>query len=251
MLSEERHARITALVRDSGFVTVAQLCDMFGVSEATARRDLDALARAGHIRRVRGGAGELRSTLRPEPDLRSFAEVALSAMNAKRAIARQAATHIQDGEVVALDAGTTVAAMCPFLLQRSLTVVTASLAVVEALAPAPGIDLLVVGGILRPSYRSMVGSLAEQMLGNIKVDKAFLGVAGISPDGSIMDTTPSEVPMKQAIIRSAREIIVCADAEKFPGTGFLRVCGLDEVDALITAGDPPIPEGFELTVTKV
>ena len=251
MLSEDRHARITAMLRERGFVTVTQLCDMLGVSEATVRRDLDALARDGHIRRVRGGAGDVRGTVRPEPDVRSFADVALSASGAKRAIARQAALLVDDGDVIALDSGTTVAAMCPFLMRRCLTVVTASLAVVNALAPAQGIDLVVVGGVLRPNYRSMVGSLGEQMLAQIKVDKAFLGVAGIAADGSIMDTTPSEVPMKQAIIRAARQVIVCADAEKFPGGGFLRVCALGAADALITDGDAEFPEDIEVEVIKV
>ena len=160
MLSEDRQLRITTMVRDRGFVTVSQLCDMFGVSEATVRRDLDSLADAGQIRRVRGGAGNVRGTVRPEPDLRNFADVALTASEAKRSIARKAAALVEDGDVIAMDAGTTVAAMCPFLMQRSLTVVTASLAVVDALSSVQDIDLVVVGGILRPNYRSMVGILS-------------------------------------------------------------------------------------------
>ncbi|WP_296138040.1 DeoR/GlpR family DNA-binding transcription regulator [uncultured Tessaracoccus sp.] len=250
MLSEDRQLRITTMVRDRGFVTVSQLCDMFGVSEATVRRDLDSLADAGQIRRVRGGAGNVRGTVRPEPDLRNFADVALTASEAKRSIARKAAALVEDGDVIAMDAGTTVAAMCPFLMQRSLTVVTASLAVVDALSSVQDIDLVVVGGILRPNYRSMVGILAEQMLAQIKVDKVFLGTSGIADDGSVMDTTPSEVPIKQALLRSARHRYVLADAEKFEGGGFLKVCGLDRVDALITDGDVELPDDVEVEVIK-
>lgn len=225
---------MVAMVRERGFVTIADFARALSISDATVRRDLDALASLGLVRRVRGGAGDVGALVRPEPDVRPFADVAQSSSEAKKAIARRAVDEIRDGEVVLLDSGTTVAAMCPFLMRRALTVVTASLAVVEKLAQAPAVDVVVVGGVLRPSYRCTVGALAEMVLRQVRVDRAFLGTAGVLPDGSIMDSTPSEVPIKRAILDAARRSYLVADREKFPGGGFLKACSLADVDALVT-----------------
>src|SRR5690625_430293 len=168
MLSEERHQAIVSAIRRAGAVTVAGLSARLDVSEATVRRDLDLLAEAGALRRVRGGATDVRGSVRPEADLRSFADVAGSATAAEQALARRAGPLIDAGAVVALDVGTAVAALCPLLAGRSLTVVTASLAVVRSLASAPDIDIVILGGLLRPNYDSMVGTLTESALSQLR-----------------------------------------------------------------------------------
>lgn len=238
MLSEERHQAITSALRRSGAVTVAALSVQLDVSEATIRRDLDVLADAGTLRRVRGGATDVRGSVRPEADLRSFADVAGTATAAKREIAARACAQIEDGAVIALDIGTTVAAMCPLLLERSLTVVTASLAVVRALANAPHIDIVILGGLLRPNYDSMVGTLTESAIRQLRVDVAFLGAAGIRPDGAVLDSTPSEVPIKRCLLDVAAATYLLADHEKLPGSGFLEIAPLSRFTGLITDRSP-------------
>lgn len=246
MLVEERHASIVAAVGRDGSASVARLSAELGVSEATIRRDLDQLAGAGALRRVRGGACTPHGRIRPEPDARPFAHVAEYASETKRRIARRAASLIEDGDVVALDIGTTVAAMCPLLHERSLTVVTASLAVIERLADAPDIDIVVLGGLLRPNYRSMVGTLTEQALRQIRADVAFLGTSGITPDGAVLDSTPSEVPIKRGLLDIAARSYLLADHDKIPGSGFLEVARLGRFTGLIT--DRPCPtDAFTLT----
>ncbi|WP_193105520.1 DeoR/GlpR family DNA-binding transcription regulator [Brachybacterium sp. FME24] len=253
MLSEERHESIVALVRRYGSATVGRLSADFAVSEATIRRDLDLLSTSGAVRRVRGGACDVRGSIRPEADVRAFADVAASASSAKRQIAERAVGCIADGDVIALDIGTTVAAMCPLLADRSLTVVTASLAVVKSLADAPNIDIVVLGGLLRPNYQSLVGTLTESALRQVRVDAAFLGTSGIRPDGTVLDSTPSEVPVKRGLLEVSTTCFLLADHEKFPGSGFLEVASLGRFTALIT--DRPshpdaltLPEGEDLEV---
>lgn len=253
MLSEERHREIVAEVRRRGSATVARLSADFAVSEATIRRDLDLLAEAGTLRRVRGGATAVHGSVRPEADPRSFAETVGAASVAKARIASRAGALVQDGDVVALDIGTTVAALCPHLEGRSLTVVTASLAVVRALADAPGIDLVVLGGVLRPSYQSLVGSLTESALRQLRVDVAFLGAAGVRPDGAVLDTTPSEVPVKRGLMDIATRSYLLVDHEKFPGCGFLEIAPVTAFTGLVTdrplpPGGIDLPEGEELEV---
>lgn len=248
MLSEERHQTIVSGIRRNGTVTVAALSSELEVSEATIRRDLDLLADAGALRRVRGGATDVRGSVRPEADLRSFADVAGSATAAKQAIAARACSLIDDGDVIALDIGTTVAAMCPLLERRALTVVTASLAVVRRLASAPDIDIVILGGLLRPNYDSMVGTLTESALRQLRVDLAFLGTAGVRADGAVLDSTPSEVPVKRGLLDAAASSYLLADHEKFPGSGFLEIAGLPRFTALITDRSPlpidiALPEG--------
>ncbi len=238
VLTEDRHRRIVASVRERGFVTVAELCANLAVSEATIRRDLDTLSQEGQLRRLRGGAGDIGGSIQPERDPRHFAEVAKSAPAAKQAIAQRAATLIEDGDVVGLDSGTTVAALAPLLVERQLTVVTSSLAVIQALESAPAVDLMVVGGIVRSTYRSMVGTWAESMLRQVRMDKAFLGTSGIAPDGAVLDTTPSEVPIKRGLMASSERCFLMADAEKFPGSGFMSVGHVTQFDALITDREP-------------
>ncbi|MGO2537275.1 MAG: DeoR/GlpR family DNA-binding transcription regulator [Brachybacterium tyrofermentans] len=251
MLSEERHEAIAAFVRRHGSATVGTLSSDFAVSEATIRRDLEMLSTSGVVRRVRGGACDVRGSVRPEADPRAFADVATSASAAKRSIAERAVACIADGDVIALDIGTTVAAMCPLLQNRSLTVVTASLAVVTALADAPSIDIVVLGGLLRPNYQSLVGTLTESALRQVRVDIAFLGTSGIRPDGTVLDSTPSEVPTKRGLLEVSTSAFLLADHEKFPGSGFLEVSTLGQFTALVTDRSPDsltLPEGEDLEV---
>lgn len=234
MLTDIRHQEVVDLIRSRGALSVQDLAARFAVSEATARRDLDHLAERGLVERVRGGAKSPRSPIRPEADASAFDIVATQETREKRAIARRAAGLVQDGDVVALDIGTTVFAMCEHLRDRDITVVTASLAVVRALSNAPTIDLVVLGGVLRPNYKSLVGVLTESCLRQVRVDVAFLGTSGIRPDGAVLDSTPSEVPVKRAMIEIANRSWLLADHKKFPGIGFLEVVPATRFTGLIS-----------------
>lgn len=240
MLTDVRQRRTVELVHQQGAASVPELAKMLDVSEATVRRDLDHLALSGLVDRVRGGACRPRG-VRPEADAAAFEVVAAQESEEKRTIAREAARLVRDGQVIALDIGTTVHAMCPYLRNRDITVVTASLAVVRALADAPGIDLVVMGGQLRSNYESMVGVLTETCLRQVRVDLAFLGAAGVRPDGAVLDSTPSEVPVKRAMIDIATATWLLADHTKFPGAGFLEVTPIESLAGLIT--DRPLTPG--------
>ena len=233
------------LVNIRGSMSVTALVESMEVSEATVRRDLDELARRGVIERVRGGACRQRAAVRPEADFSAFSVVAGQESKEKHSIARLACRQIEDGDVVALDIGTTVFAMCDHLRTRRITVVTASLAVVRALANAPSIDLVVMGGVLRSNYESMVGVLTESCFRQVRVDVAFLGAAGIRTDGSVLDSTPSEVPIKRAMLEISSRSWLLADHQKFPGSGFLEIASLHDFTGLIS-DVAPTPRQLDL-----
>jgi DeoR/GlpR family transcriptional regulator of sugar metabolism len=233
----QRHTEIVARVRADGTVSVADLSTALDVSASTIRRDLHHLDRAGVLTRVHGGAA-LHADLLDGPDgSRPFADVARAHTPEKSAVARAAAARVRDGEVVALDIGTTTALLARELRGRAVTVVTNSLAVLDELRYDDAVELILLGGLVRRSYHSLVGVLTEDAVGQVGVDRAFLGTSGIGPGGQVMDTTFVEVPVKRALITAAREVVVVADGHKIPGSGTMRVCVGDDVDVLVTTAD--------------
>ena len=234
MLPASRHGEILRIVRSSGIVSVEALAADLGVSPSTIRRDLQSLDACGALRRVHGGAGSL-VDLRADPDADSpFTQVATVAQGDKERVARSAAALVQDGDVLLIDIGTTTARLAAHLCHRRVTVITSSLAVVDALRDADCVELLVLGGILRRNYLSFVGMLTEQALREVRAHRLFLGTSGVRTDGTVMDSTLVEVPVKQAMIAAAEQTVLLADRAKFPGTGLSPVCGPDAVDVLVT-----------------
>ncbi|MCK2215970.1 DeoR/GlpR family DNA-binding transcription regulator [Actinomadura sp. ATCC 31491] len=236
MLQRLRHAEIMRRVRLSGATSVRDLASQLGVSPSTIRRDLEVLDRDGTLRRVRGGA---LASVDADAD-RPFAEVAEVDEQDKEAVAARAAELVRDGDVVLLDIGTTVMRLARRLRGRRVTVVTSSLAVLDALRCDPEAELLLLGGMVRRSYHSLVGVLTEAALKQVVADRVFLGASGVRPDGQLVDTTLAEVPLKRAMIAAAGQVVLLVDRHKFPGTGALRVCGPEDVDVVVTnAGADP------------
>ncbi|TDE42830.1 DeoR/GlpR transcriptional regulator [Nonomuraea mesophila] len=230
MLQRLRHAEIMRRVRLSGATSVRDLASQLGVSPSTIRRDLEVLDRDGTLRRVRGGA--LPSA--DADDDRPFAEVAAVDEQDKEAVAARAAQLVADGEVLLLDIGTTTMRLARRLRGRRVTVVTSSLAVLDALRSDTAVELLLLGGMVRRTYHSLVGVLTEAALSQVVADRVFLGASGVRPDGQLVDTTLAEVPLKRAMIAAAGQVVLLVDRHKFPGTGALRVCGPEDIDVIVT-----------------
>ncbi|MFI7446489.1 DeoR/GlpR family DNA-binding transcription regulator [Nonomuraea sp. NPDC049714] len=230
MLQRLRHAEIMRRVRLSGATSVRDLASQLGVSPSTIRRDLEVLDRDGTLRRVRGGALADADTDTDRP----FAEVAAVDEQDKEAVAARAARLVGDGDVVLLDIGTTTMRLARRLRGRRVTVVTSSLAVLDALRADPVVELLLLGGMVRRPYHSLVGVLTEAALSQVVADRVFLGASGVRPDGQLVDTTLAEVPLKRAMIAAAGQVVLLVDRHKFPGTGALRVCGPEDIDVIVT-----------------
>jgi len=247
MLPVQRRQEMLRAVR-SGKAHVSELARSLGVSEMTVRRDLRVLAREGKLERVHGGA------VSTEQD-RPFAEIAVERFDAKDRIGAAAAELVEDGQTVMLDIGTTTLQVARHLRGRRLTVVTTNLAVYEELLPEAEITLVLPGGIVRRSYRSLVGVLTEDALRQLNADITFLGTSGIDHELSVWDTTVSEVPIKRAMMAAADRVVLLADRQKFSMGGLLRVCGAHDIDQLVTDEEIPATSraaveeaGIEVTV---
>ena len=234
MLTVTRHAKILEVLRRSGEVSVDDLAGQFGVSSSTIRRDLNALSADKLLKRVRGGGAV-------EPDAVPFGETAHQAHDEKTRIAAAAAAMVHDGDVVLIDIGTTTALLARFLRGKHITVLTSSLAVVDELRDDEDVEVIVLGGVLRRTYHSLVGILTEQALGQVRAHVCFMGTSGIRRDGYVMDSTGIEVPVKKAMIASSERTIVLADGSKYPGAGLLTVCAPSEIHTLITNSDADAP----------
>ncbi len=170
VLRVQRRQEILNAVR-SGTAQVGDLAAAFGVSEMTVRRDLRDLEREGKLTRVHGGA--------VPPDEPSFAEVVVERLDRRTRIGAAAAALVQDGQTIMLDIGTTTLQLARHLRGRSVTVITSNLAAYEELLPETSIELVLLGGIVRRNYRSLVGVLAEDALRQLRADVAFLGASGL------------------------------------------------------------------------
>jgi DeoR/GlpR family transcriptional regulator of sugar metabolism len=234
VLSSDRQGVILAELRARDKVTVPEIAHLVGCSEMTVRRDLDALARDGLVRRVRGAAvSALTGEETPFP-VRSRASV-----EAKRQIGRAAADLLRDGETVVIDGGTTAVEVAMACKERRLTVVPLSMHTANALTGATGIRLVLPGGDLRPTELAFVGPLTEYAMDLLRFDAVVLGCCGLTASDGITGHDLAESAVKRAAIRAAKRVIVVADASKWGGTAFSRICAPDQIDVIVT--DPEAP----------
>ncbi|MER6364906.1 DeoR/GlpR family DNA-binding transcription regulator [Kitasatospora sp. NPDC001527] len=237
LLAHQRQAMIAETVRRSGAVRVADLVEQLGVSDMTVRRDLDALERAGVVKKVHGGAVAASGTAIDEPGFE--AKSALESA-AKAAVAEAAATLVEPGSVVAVAAGTTAYAVAARLLHvPRLTVVTNSLPVADLIRstgdePGAGAPtLLLTGGSPTPSA-ALVGPLADQAIRSLHVDLLFLGAHGVSEKAGLTTPNLAEAQTNRALITSARRVAVVADHTKWDVVALSGFAALDEIDVFVT-----------------
>jgi len=171
LYSEERKKIILDYIQKYGKASVQELTEVLQVSEATVRRDLKDLEDAKLLKRAHGGALSLQN-VNFEP---TFGEKKVTLLKEKHAIAKKAVELIDEGDTILLDAGTTTFEVAKELRTFSkLTVITNDINISQELLSHPGIEIIVVGGMLRKETLAMVGPMAEQSLGMIRVDKLFL-----------------------------------------------------------------------------
>lgn len=218
---------------------VSELAETFSVSEVTVRSDLSALARQGLVARVRGGVRALQQGQSELGfDLRLRLEV-----ERKRAIARAAAAMIGEGEAVAIDASTTGYYLALELRSmRELVVVTNGLLVATALADAPGITVLVTGGMLRLSAMSLVGDFGIDILRTTRINKGFLGARGLSLERGLMDLNPDEVRIKQEMADACEEVWGILDWTKWHRSALLSFVSTDALTGIVTDSGAPRDE---------
>ena len=231
----ERQEQIAQLLKQQQRITVSQICELFSVSEATARRDLEVLANRGLARRVHGGA-TLLTEAPPEPPILSRSR---EQAEEKQAIAVLAAGLVKDGDTLFLGSGSTVLALARLLRERRLTVLTNSLAIINTLADIQSIQLVSLGGSYRPTELSFIGHITEQALAEVRADKVFLGVRALDLHHGLTNDYLPETLTDRAVLSIGREIIILADHTKIGRVSSAFVAPLTTVTTLITDQNAP------------
>jgi DeoR/GlpR family transcriptional regulator of sugar metabolism len=236
---QERMQQVLRMLETRDSLHVAELAEAFSVSEVTVRNDLSTLAKQGLVARIRGGVRALQQGQSEVGfDLRLRLEV-----ERKRAIARVAASMVDEGEAVALDASTTAYYLALELrAKRELVVVTNGLLVATALADAPGITVLVTGGLLRLSAMSLVGDLGTDVLRTTRTNKGFLGARGLSLERGLMDLNPDEVRIKQEMADACERVFGIFDGTKWHRSALLAFVPVEYLAGIITDSSAPTEE---------
>ena len=220
----------------AGGVSVGALARRLKVSPATIRRDLAELEGRGLLRRTHGGALPIQPLLyEPFRHISYYHEQERQRGAEKRRIGLVAAELVTDGETLAIGAGTTATQVARSIcLHKGLTVLTNAVNVAMELSHRDDLKVIVTGGFLSGDWFALVGPAAIQSVGELFVDKVFVGVDGIHAEHGLTTNYPEQATIHRAMMRQARRKIVVADHRKLGATGAALICPVAEVDVLIT-----------------
>jgi DeoR family ulaG and ulaABCDEF operon transcriptional repressor len=233
MHAEQRERLILEAMAPTGFVSYRELEAKLDASPATIRRDLTRLEEQGRIVRVHGGAKVPQEAAPLRLAGTPFDQSITQNLAAKQAIGRAAAALCEPGEAIMLDGGTTTLQMCPHLKGLGLQVLTNSLHIVEALLPQPDTRILLPSGTLFREQNIVLAPSGEDSMPRFHAPRLFMGAAAVGPQG-VMQQDVILVASERRFIDRAEEVMLLVDSSKFVQSSGAIVCGLDEVDVLIT-----------------
>lgn len=235
MLAIERRNAILSKLSLEGKVVVGELSREFNVTEETIRRDLEKLEQDGFARKTYGGAVKNENLNIDLP----FHVRKQTNIESKRRIAAVIGEMINDGDYIMLDSSTTALNVIQSIQDRKkLNIITNSITILIELCNKPDWNVLSTGGVLKEGALSLIGYQAKRMISGYHVDLAICSCKGLNSDLCINDSNEHDSEIKKAMFASATKKILAIDSSKFDKTSFVKVCNLDEVDAVVTDKDP-------------
>ncbi|HEY5892140.1 MAG TPA: DeoR/GlpR family DNA-binding transcription regulator [Chthoniobacterales bacterium] len=246
-LVEARRQQLATLLQQRSYLPISEVCSLLQISEATARRDLRALARENRIVRTFGGA-----VSDFNQRFASFRERQSHRRDAKNRIGIGARQLVQAGATIYLDAGTTIAALAEALRQEPVTplrVITHSLPAAETLAGVNGITVYLTGGHFLNRQSILLGPEAGKALAFYTIDVAFLGAEAADKSG-VWNSTDEVVLHQKIALKQAKHHVFCLDASKFghAAPAFLKTWS--GIETLVTDLSPNELVQFALPIPK-
>mgnify|MGYP001191710986 CR=1 FL=1 len=235
MKAGERREQLAEYVIKVGYARIDDLIEHFGISRMTVHRHLDSLERQGVLRKLHGAV-----TVQPSGLYESgFRYRSTIAQAEKRALARAALDYVEPGQAVMLDDSTTALAVAQLLPQKKpLTVITNSVASVEALSRTEEVELICLGGELNRTYNSYLGLLCEHAIAELRVNVLFLSASAVQ--GAIAFHQDEQVVrVKRAMMSVARSRILLVDHHKFGSLALHKLADLALFDAVVTTDGVP------------
>lgn len=231
-----RLRKIEEYVVKHDFVALDELCEVFGKSKNTIRRDVSELVESGMFEKVYGG---VRASQTPGHSFSSFAERTKRNANQKKSVGEIAGSFVKNGDVIFIDSGTTVAALLPFLTDlSSLTIVTVSVQVLSFCLNYPNIQCIDLGGPLNHSTASLMpDEKTAERLHQFNIGKAFMGATGVSIEKGVTNQL-GELPIKKKAVEHSNTCYLLVDSSKFDRVALLTFADLKEFDCVITDAPP-------------
>ncbi len=238
MLAFDRHRRILDLLAAQPSVRTAAVAEALGVAEETVRRDFEKLEAEGELVRTHGGA------YREQPNRQDLSHTRRAVQNveAKRAIARLAASEVEPGETIFLDSSSTAAELARLLPEGPLRVVTNGINIALELAARPEEarpEIVLLGGRFSPHSLCSLGALAEHGLESYHLQRAFISCRGVDAVRGLSEPNDEQAHLRQRVLALAERTSLLADHSKM---GFKSACffaRFGELDALYTETAPP------------
>lgn len=229
--------KIQELLEDVHSVSINTLCETFQVSKNTIRRDIAELEKSGMIKKVYGGIVlQEKDTHSPEP----FASRESRNTQQKKKIARIAASMVKDGDVIYIDSGTTTMHMIPYLVDRKhLTIVTASVYVINAASTFNDFNVIATGGSLYSPSKAFVGPSVLNCLKGYNISKVFLASTGISIENGATNASPLECEIKRCLVQKSAQKFLLVDSSKLEISSLMTYCDLKELDYVVMDKQPP------------
>ena len=226
----DRHQAIVELARAENRVSVDALASRFGVSVQTIRKDLNQLCDQRLLTRVHGGA-----TLPSGIENLEYEARRRIGAEGKEAIGRATAKLIANDASLFINIGTTTEAVSQALLDHSgLLIITNNINVANRMRVYPRFEVVIAGGVVRPSDGGIVGEAAADFFSQFKVDYAIIGASALDDEGTLLDYDYREVKVAQAIIANARHVILVADQSKFTRSAPVRIARIDQITTFVT-----------------
>jgi len=244
LLTPERHHMILQLLKESNIVKIQELVDKSNTSESTIRRDLIQLEEEKKLKRIHGGAARLQGKLQ-EP---SMIEKSAKNLQEKRQIAKYAASLIEEGDCVYLDAGSTVMEMIEFLPSKDIVIVTNGFMHLNRLLEKQ-IPTYILGGFVKYKTNAVIGRGALESLQNYRFDKCFMGVNGIHPQFGFTTPDQEEAMIKEKAIALSREAFVVSDNTKFSEVSFAKITDLHKATIITNELDDEMKKKYSSKTT--
>jgi DeoR family transcriptional regulator, ulaG and ulaABCDEF operon transcriptional repressor len=229
----ERQRIILGEVAERPVVTVTQLVELTGASEATIRRDIGSLHIAGRLRRVRGGAEALHPPQTVGLAGRPFSVNEGVNVQKKRAIAAAAVALCEDGESIIINGGTTTFQMVHHLARRRMQILTNSFPIAEHLLHNSKNTITLPGGAIYREQNIVLSPFENDVTRNFYARRMFMSAQGVSPIG-VMEADPLLIQAEQKLISQAEELVLLIDSSKFASRSSLILCPLDRIHTIIT-----------------
>ena len=231
METNKRKQKIMDLLKENGSVKVAELSEMFKISEVTIRSYLADMEQKGLLSRIHGGAI---SSYKPYYSMDMTQRLEAN-QSEKVEIATKISNMIEPNDTVMLNSGTTtLLAFRKFPQEYNLNIVTNSIAIALEASGNPNYNVVLIGGSLNTKYQFSFGADAISQLKKYHADKFVLSVDGIDADGGFTTYYDKEAEVDRVMIEQSDKCIVAADFSKFNRSAFVKIADISVADCIVT-----------------